>query len=98
MLVAAIAVGPDRYRPALATALSNLGNWYSEVGRPAEALPITQEAVAVYRELAAASPDRFRPRLANALNNLGNRYSEAGRPADAAESRAEVSRLRDTAS
>jgi hypothetical protein len=32
------------------------------LGRAAEALPVTEEAVAIYRELAAASPDRYRPR------------------------------------
>ena len=35
-----------------------------ELGRPADALPVTEEAVAIYRELAAASPDRYRPDLA----------------------------------
>ncbi|HEY1621737.1 MAG TPA: tetratricopeptide repeat protein [Streptosporangiaceae bacterium] len=92
------AASPDRYRPALAGALTNLGNRYSQVGHPAKALPVTQEAVTVHRELAAASPDRYRPRLADALKNLGSRYSELGRPVEAAESRAEASPLSDTGS
>ena len=58
------AASPDRYRPDLATSLSNLGIRFSELGRPAEALPVTEEAVTIYRELAAASPDRYRPDLA----------------------------------
>ena len=44
--------------------LDALGVSLSQVGRPADALPVTQEAVAMYRELAAASPDRYRPDLA----------------------------------
>ena len=55
----------------------------SELGRPAEALPVTQEAVAIRRELAAAYPDRYRPDLARSLTNLGVRFSELGRPAEA---------------
>ena len=70
---------PPRPRPSL----NNLGVRFSELGRPADALPVTEEAVAIYRELAAASPDRYRPDLARSLNNLGVRFSELGRPADA---------------
>ena len=77
------AASPDRYRPDLARSLSNLGIRFSELGRPAEALPATEEAVTMYRELAAASPDRYRPDLAASLNNLGVFFSELGRPADA---------------
>ena len=55
---------PDRYRPDLAASLSNLGVRFSALGRPAEALPAEQEAVAIRRELAAAYPDRYRPDLA----------------------------------
>ena len=63
--------------------LNNLGIRLSELGRPADALPVTEEAVAIRRELAAASPDRYRPDLAASLNNLGVLFSELGRPADA---------------
>ena len=44
---------------------------FSELGRPTEALPVTEEAVAIRRELADASPDRYRPDLAQSLGNLG---------------------------
>jgi tetratricopeptide (TPR) repeat protein len=54
-----------------------------QVGRLAEALPVTEEAVEIFRELAAATPDRFRPDLAESLVRLGVRFSELGRPADA---------------
>ena len=74
---------PDRYRPDLARSLTNLGVRFSELGRPAEALPPAQEAVAIHRELAAAYPDRYRPDLARSLSNLGIQFSELGRPAEA---------------
>ena len=57
------AASPDRYRPDLAGSLANLGVRFSALGRPADALPVTEEAVAMCRELAAASPDRYRPDL-----------------------------------
>ncbi|MGV9778331.1 tetratricopeptide repeat protein, partial [Streptosporangium sp. NPDC003464] len=63
--------------------LSALGIHLSELGRPAEALPVTQEAVAIYRELAEAYPDRYRPGLAASLTNLGVRFSALGHPAEA---------------
>jgi Tetratricopeptide repeat len=71
---------PDRYRPDLAAALDNLGVRFSELGRPADALPVIEEAVASYRELAAATPtwglllcqqDDDRLGQARALQNLG---------------------------
>ncbi|MFJ8570400.1 hypothetical protein, partial [Streptomyces sp. NPDC093514] len=36
--------------------MSNLGAFLSEVGRRAEALTVTERAVAVYRRLAADNP------------------------------------------
>ncbi|MFI7035042.1 tetratricopeptide repeat protein, partial [Microbispora rosea] len=52
-------------------------------GRPADALPVDEEAVEIRRELAATYPDRYRHDLAASLTNLGITYSEVGRPADA---------------
>src|SRR5439155_433843 len=43
-----------------------------------EAVPVTEEAVATYRDLARDNP-AFVPDLAMSLNNLGGRYSEVGR-------------------
>jgi tetratricopeptide (TPR) repeat protein len=63
--------------------LSVLGIRFWALGRPADALPVTEEAVVMYRGLAAASPDRYRPDLATSLSNLGAIFSELGRPADA---------------
>jgi tetratricopeptide (TPR) repeat protein len=70
--------------PAMrATWLNMLGMSLAQVGRPAEALPPTEEAVGVYRELAEAYPDRYRPDLALSLSNLGVAFSALGRPAEA---------------
>ena len=52
---------PDRYRPDLARSLNSLGVQLSELGRPADALPPAQEAVVIYRELAAAIPTATAP-------------------------------------
>ena len=70
------------FLPDLAGALNNLGIRYSELGRREDALPPTEEAVTLRRELAATNP-AFLPDLARALNNLGIRYSELGRREDA---------------
>ena len=70
------------FRPDLARSLNNLGIGYSDLGRRAEALAPTEEAVSIYRELATTNP-AFRPDLASSLNNLGIRYSELGRRAEA---------------
>jgi tetratricopeptide (TPR) repeat protein len=46
-------------------------------------VPVAEEAVALYRELAAADPDRYRPGLAAALDNLGIRLFALNRPDEA---------------
>lgn len=67
---------------------------FSELGRPAEALPVTEEAVAIYRELAATSPDRYRLDLADRLLILGLHLSELGRPAEGEVMQREAERIR----
>ena len=62
--------------------LSSLGNRLSELERPAEALPVIEEAITVRRELVAGS-DRYRFDLSNSLMNLGVALSELGRYAEA---------------
>jgi tetratricopeptide (TPR) repeat protein len=74
-------------------ALNNLGNCYSEVGRRADAVAPTEEAVTLYRALTADNP-AYAPDLAMALNNLGNCYSEVGRRADAVAPTEEAVTLR----
>jgi hypothetical protein len=59
--------------------LNSLGVRFSELGRPAEALPVTEEAIAIRRELAAARPDRYRPDVATALENLSELRAALGR-------------------
>ncbi|MDF5757641.1 tetratricopeptide repeat protein [Spongiactinospora sp. TRM90649] len=63
--------------------LTTVGTLTAQLGRPADALPPTQEALTIRRELAETNPDRYRPDLARSLSNLGVQFSELGRPADA---------------
>ncbi len=76
--------------PPCPTSASGTRSWAA----PADALPVTEEAVAIRRELAAAYPDRYRHDLAISLSNLGNRFSELGRPADALPAEQEAVTIR----
>ena len=67
----------------LAGSLNNLSVRLADLGRREEALAAIQEAVAIYRELAAARPDAFRPDLASSLNNLSLRLADLGRREEA---------------
>ncbi|MET8051490.1 tetratricopeptide repeat protein [Streptosporangium sp. NPDC005286] len=60
-----------------------LGAHLWKLSQTDEALPLTEEAVALYQGLAEAYPDRHRPNLAASLSNLGGEFSELGRPAEA---------------
>jgi tetratricopeptide (TPR) repeat protein len=53
-----------------------------------------QEAVSLYRELAAARPDAFLPGLAGSLSNLANRLGESGQREEALAAAQEAVRLR----
>ena len=55
----------------------------AQLGRPEEALPVLQQAVAAYQELAEANPGRYRADLASSLAGLGVGLSETGRAAEA---------------
>ncbi|WP_433221798.1 hypothetical protein [Microtetraspora malaysiensis] len=55
---------------------------------------MTEEAVAIRRELADSYPDRYRPDLAASLSNLGIRFSKLDRLAEAEEIRGEAERNR----
>ena len=74
--------------------LSNLGLRLSELARPGDALNAEQEAVTVYRELAAANPKRYRTDLAATLNNLSAAFSQMGRPAEALPAAEEAAAIR----
>ena len=70
-----------------------LGMWgfaLSALGRRAEALEAAQEAVALYRRLAAQHPDAFLPNLAMSLHNLGIRLFALGRRAEALQATQEA--------
>ena len=62
-----------------ATALNNLSNLLSILGRHEKALAPAQEAGGIYRRLAAARPDAYMADLATSLNNMGNCLSALGR-------------------
>ncbi|MFF5111591.1 tetratricopeptide repeat protein [Streptosporangium sp. NPDC000509] len=62
--------------------LAALGMHLAEVRRLTEALPVAEEAVAIYRELAKTNSE-YRPALAEALASLGGHLWELGRPTEA---------------
>ena len=67
----------------LARSLNNLSVRLGDLGQWQDALAVSEEAVAAYRELAAASPDRYRPDLARSLHYLGERFFALRRSAEA---------------
>lgn len=69
--------------PLQARVLDNLGIRLSDLGRRAEALKATKEAVGIYRQLAKQYRDDFLASLACSLDNLGNRLSDVGRHEEA---------------
>ncbi|MYS07406.1 tetratricopeptide repeat protein, partial [Streptomyces sp. SID6041] len=83
----------DRYRESvpwhpedlvpLARSLNTLAIRLREVGRRAEALPASAEAVRIRRDLAAADPSTHLPDLAAGLNNLAVQLGEMGRREEA---------------
>jgi len=77
-----------------ARALRMRGLALSALGRREEALEATQEAVDLYRRLAAQHPDAFLPDLAMSLNNLGKALSELGRRAEALQAAQEAVEIR----
>jgi hypothetical protein len=67
----------------------------AELGRPQEALAATEEAITIYRELAAASPGPFGPDLADSLDNLAALLSTLQRHTEAEAARAEAALIRE---
>ncbi|WP_030234056.1 tetratricopeptide repeat protein [Streptomyces sp. NRRL S-455] len=63
--------------------MNNLSADLWQLGRREDALTAIEEAVTLYRELAAARPDAFLPDLASSLNNLSVWLGELGRREDA---------------
>ena len=64
--------GSNDSRAALARALLAEATPWAEQLNYDRSLELTQEAVALYRELAAAQPEAFEPDLASSLNSLGS--------------------------
>ena len=76
--------------PAAHTHPSEYARWLTirgltltQLSRPWDALPATEQAVALYRDLVSVNPGRYRPDLAGSLANLGIGLSEIGCSAEA---------------
>ena len=63
--------------------LNNVAVMLSKLGRREEALAAAEEAVLLYRQLAATRPDAFLPNLATSLWAQGQCLRAAGRDEDA---------------
>ena len=73
--------------------LNNLSFRLAEAGRRDEALAPIQDAVEVYRRLAAGNPPAYEPDLAMALNNLSIRLAADGRREEALTSAKEANEI-----
>jgi tetratricopeptide (TPR) repeat protein len=82
---------PSAERAHWADALSTR---LAQAGKQDQALEPAQQAVTIYRELAAADPGRYCPDLAAAVANLGVRLHQLGRPADAVAAAEEAVTIR----
>ena len=60
----------DSNKAALAWWRNRLGGRLEQAGRLADALAATEDAVTIYRDLAAADPARYHPNLARALRSF----------------------------
>ena len=74
---------PAAFEPGLAASLQRLSNRLSSVAREEEALAATDEAVQMYRRLAATDPAEFELDLASALFYMGKDLSRLGRREEA---------------
>ncbi|MFM9441325.1 SAV_2336 N-terminal domain-related protein [Streptomyces acidiscabies] len=68
-----------RHGPTLAGRLMTFSNHLANLGRHEESLAQAEEAVRVWRELAAQAPQEYAAGLGAALNNLSVRLGESGR-------------------
>ncbi|SCE66784.1 Tetratricopeptide repeat-containing protein [Micromonospora matsumotoense] len=74
---------PDTPREVHARWMSTHSIRLAEIGRRAEALTASQEAVCLRRELTITNRDAHLPDLAKSLNNHANRLTEAGQHTEA---------------
>ncbi|GAA2226067.1 hypothetical protein GCM10010413_21330 [Promicromonospora sukumoe] len=72
----------ERYRPALCTALNNLGTGYWAVGRHVDALAVQEEVIALCGRFPAGDAPWADAEHALALQNAGVSYTELGRVGD----------------
>jgi tetratricopeptide (TPR) repeat protein len=77
----------------MAQGLANLGVYYSELGRPHDALKATRRSVDVLERLANQQPDVFESRLAQSLHLLAASYSQLGKLEKALETEVRLSAL-----
>ncbi|MET8977005.1 tetratricopeptide repeat-containing protein kinase family protein [Streptomyces sp. NPDC004539] len=79
--------------PALAGRLMTFSNHLAFLGRLEESLSHAEQAVGVYRELAAGAPQEHTLGLGAALNNLSVRLGESGRAEESLAAVSEAARL-----
>ncbi|MEU8890478.1 tetratricopeptide repeat protein [Streptomyces sp. NPDC048442] len=72
---------PDLGRPRLADSLDSLGTRLADLGRPEDALPLSREAVALFRGLDPTG--HHRAELARCLHNMAVRLTDTGRHEEA---------------
>jgi tetratricopeptide (TPR) repeat protein len=78
------------HRPDLATSLTDHASRLAQVGRSAEAVPLSEQAVDLFRELASVNRDAYLHSLAGSLQNHSIRLTEVERWAEAVPASAEA--------
>ncbi|MFF4340602.1 tetratricopeptide repeat protein [Kitasatospora sp. NPDC001540] len=91
-LLGSLAGSASALRPDVAMASLLIANQFSHWGLRVEAVPLTEEAVRLYRELAEQNPALL-PDLAGSLTYLGVRYGEVGLRVEAVPFAEEAVRL-----
>ncbi|KAF9504671.1 hypothetical protein BS47DRAFT_1401133 [Hydnum rufescens UP504] len=86
---------PELFRPDIAHSLGNLSVKLLKFGRREEALKANEQALSIYRLLAADQPQVFRPDLARSLNHLSLDLSEFGRDEEALKANEEALKERE---
>jgi tetratricopeptide (TPR) repeat protein len=82
-----------RDRAAQAEHMDRFGHLLTNAGRRLQALSVTETAVEIFRDLAAADPGRYERGLAFLLNNLGSRLAPMGRRQEALTATEEAVRI-----
>jgi hypothetical protein len=87
-----LAAADPRYRSDLAVDLTNVSRWLAAT-RPAEALPLAEEAVRIRRDLSAVDSGEDKWRLPSSLTVLADILARLGRDDEAARNRSEAAAL-----